>query len=46
VKASSAQAARVEAASLLTLEEVAAFKAARDRMPPCDQGKWRQWLGF
>jgi hypothetical protein len=37
---------RVEAAAQLTLEEKAAFRAARDRMPPCDQDNWRKWIAF
>lgn len=46
VSADSPRKARVEAAAQLTIEEVMAFKAALERMPPCDRQRWKQWLAF
>lgn len=38
--------ALVEAAARLDPAEKAAFIAAREALPPCDQIRWRSQLGF
>lgn len=38
--------ALVETAGRLTPSEKAAFIAARAKLPPCDQSRWQDPLGF
>ena len=38
--------AMVEAGHRLTPAEKTAFTAARAKLPPCDQGRWQNPLGF
>ena len=36
----------IKAAGLLTPDEKATFIAARAKLPPCDQSRWQDPLGF